>query len=322
MERKFKAAAVIASPHVFDLDRTVDKCCAIVDEAAAQGARLIAFPETFLPMYPWWIWMAVDNVRRGQLYRRLYDQSVDLDGPALQRLAARAARHGVFLAVGINERDGGTIYNSQVFIDDAGQIIGCRRKLVPTGEERTVWGRGYGNDLFVLQTPVGRLGGLICYENMMALSRYALYSMGEQVHIANWPGNELKSQPRDRTQVIQLTSQFTALEGQMFVIASSSCIGQEEVEFYRELDPAMGASMTTGGGVAAIYSPFGSAVSEPIIGQEGICYGEIDLGLISEAKHLIDCVGHYARPDVTRLVFDASSRSPLVRAPAAGASEG
>ena len=321
MAHTFKAAAVLASPYMFDLDRTVEKCCNMVDEAAAQGARLIAFPETFLPLYPWWIWMAVNNVERGHLYKQLYDQSVELDGLAMQRLCQKAKEKSVFIVVGINEKDHGTIYNSQVFINEHGEIVRCRRKLIPTGEERTLWGRGDGSDLMVLNTSLGRLGGLICYENIMPLARYTLYSKHEQVHIANWPGNNLKSQPRDRTAVIKTTSRFAAIEGQMFVIASSSCIGAEEVEFYKKLDPGLGAKLTVGGGVAAIYSPFGEVLA-CIEDQEGIAYADIDLDQIPEAKHLLDTVGHYARPDVNRVLFDGGVRKmPVVpihgKAPAA-----
>jgi len=309
----YKAAAVIASPYLFDLKRTVEKSCDLIDEAAANGAKLIAFPETFLPNYPWWIWMAVDNVKKGELFRRLYDESVDLQGQVFQQLCSKAKEHGVFVVIGINERAHGTLYNSQVFIDENGQIVRCRRKLIPTGEERTLWGRGDGSDLFVLDTSLGRLGALICYENIMPQSRYTLYSMHEQVHIANWPGNEMKSQPRDRTEMIKLTSRFAALEGQMYVVASSSCLSEEEVSFYRDLDPNLGGTLMPGGGVAAIYSPFGEVLAE-IVGEEGIAYADIDLDKIIDAKHILDTVGHYARPDVHQVLFDGNNKKPVLRA--------
>lgn len=312
MPTRYKAAAVLASPCLFDLERTVDKCCRLMDEAAAQGARLIAFPETFLPLYPWWIWMAVDNIQRGHLYRRLYEQSVDLDGAAVHRLCQKARQHAMFVVIGINEKDHGTLYNSQLMISEQGEVLACRRKLIPTGEERTVWGRGDGSDLLVLDASLGRIGALICYENIMPLARYTLYSQHEQVHIANWPGNRLKSQPRDRTDVIKTTSRFAAIEGQMFVVASSSCIGQEEIDFYKELDPGLGAKLTVGGGVAAIYSPFGEILAS-IEDEEGIAYAEIDLDKIIDAKHLLDTVGHYARPDVNQVLFDGGRRKlPVV----------
>jgi len=312
MMSSYKAAAVIASPYLFDLKRTVAKSCELIDEAAANGAKLIAFPETFLPNYPWWIWLAVDNVKKGQLFKRLYDESVDLDDPVFQQICHKAKEHGVFVVVGINERAHGTLYNSQVFIDETGKIVSCRRKLIPTGEERTVWGRGDGSDLTVLDTSLGRIGALICYENIMPQARYSLYSMHEQVHIANWPGNEMKSQPRDRTEIIKLTSRFAALEGQMYVIASSSYFSEEEVSFYLDLDPNLGSTLTPGGGVAAIYSPFGQVLAE-IVGEEGIAYADIDLEKIVDAKHILDTVGHYARPDIHQVLLDSSSKQPVIR---------
>lgn len=311
-EPVFKAAAVIASPALFNLEATVDKCCRLIDEAADNGAKLIVFPETFLPMYPWWIWMGINNVKRLELYKKLFMQSVVIADNPFQKLCRKAKEREVFVVVGINERDGMTLYNSQVFIDNRGNIIGKRRKLVPTGEERTVWGRGDGSDLFVCETAIGKIGGLICYENSMPLSRFALYAMGEQIHIANWPGANFKSQPRDRTKIIDTVSRFIAFEGQVFVIASSSCIGQEELEFYLDLDPANQGILEAGGGIAGIISPLGDYVSPPVQNQEGIAYGEINLELILDSKHLIDTVGHYFRGDVTRLLFNPTKNTPFV----------
>ncbi|GIN99041.1 nitrilase [Siminovitchia terrae] len=310
-KEKVKVAAVNASPYVFNLDKTVDKCLTIIEEAASNGARLVVFPETFLPMYPWWLWMSVDNKKRLELFKQLYYESVEVAEEPFQRICRKAKEKEVYIVIGINERERGTLYNTQVFINDQGDIIGKRRKLVPTSEERTVWGRGDGSDLFILDTPFGKMGGLICYENSMTLSRYALYSMGEQIHIANWPGSNYKSQPRDRTKTIETVSKFVAFEGQLFVIASSSCIGQEELDFYTTLDPSIKDSFDLGGGMSGIISPYGEYVSPPVINEEGIAYGEIDLDQILDAKHMIDCTGHYARPDVTKLVLNQVKYSAL-----------
>lgn len=311
---KFKAASVIASPPLFDLDASIEKCCSIIDEAADNGAKLIAFPETFIPLYPWWIWMGINNVKRLELYKKLFKNSVDIDGAPFQKLCDKAKERQVYLTVGINERDSMTLYNTQVFINDKGQLIGKRRKLVPTGEERTVWGRGDGSDLFVCDTELGKLGGLICYENSMTLSRYALYTMGIQIHVANWPGSNFKSQPRDRNKIIDTVSRFVAFEGQTFVIASSSTVGQEEVDFYLELDPGNEGILEAGGGISGIISPFGDYVSPPVQNEEGIAYGEIDLELILDSKHILDNVGHYARPDVTQLLLNGRKNEPIIHA--------
>jgi nitrilase len=309
---KFKAASVIASPYLFDVDSTVDKCCSFIDEATKNNAKIIVFPETFIPMYPWWVWMGINNVKRLELFKKLFVNSVEMNDSRIQKICEKAKENEIFVVIGINERDGMTLYNSQVFINEFGEVIGKRRKLVPTGEERTVWGRGDGSDLIVYDTNLGKIGGLICYENSMTLSRYALYTMGEQIHIANWPGSNFKSQPRDRTKTIETVSKFIAFEGQMFVIASSSCIGEEELEFYHEIDPSTKESLDVGGGIAGIVSPLGEFVSAPIKDQEGIAYGEIDLELILDSKHLIDNVGHYARWDVTKLLLNNQMNVQIV----------
>ncbi len=309
---KFKAAAVIASPVLFDLDATIDKCCQFIQEASDHGAELVVFPETFLPLYPWWIWMGINNTRRLDLYKKLFKSSVDIMGKSFCKIRERAKEKEIYVMMGINERDAMTLYNTQVFISHKGEIIGKRRKLVPTGEERTVWGRGDGSDLVVWDVELGKIGGLICYENSMTLSRYALYTMGEEVHVANWPGANYRSQPRDRNRIIDLVSRFIAFEGQVFVIVSSSCLGEEEVEFYYDLDPANREIMETGGGVAGIISPLGEYVSEPLKNKEGIVYGDIDLEKILDCKHLLDTVGHYARPDVTTLLINQQKNRPMV----------
>jgi len=309
---KYKVASVIASPEMFNITATVNKCCGIIEEASDNGAKIVVFPETFLPLYPWWVWMGLSSMKKLELYNELFSNSVTIDSDHIKNLCYQAKIRNIFVVIGINEVSGGTIYNSQVFINDKGAIIGVRRKLVPTGEERTVWGRGDGSDLFTMPTSLGKLGGLICYENSMALSRYALYSQGVELYISNWPGSNFKSQPRDRTKTVDTVSRFVAFEGQTFVIASSSTVGQEEVDYYTGICPELKGSFSVGGGIAAIYNPFGEPVSEPLINKEGICYGEVDRGLIVKAKQMIDCVGHYARPDVAQLHINSGKKTPVI----------
>src|SRR5690625_3148016 len=309
---KFIAASVSSAPVLFDLEGTIQKCCSFIDEAADNGADIIVFPETFISAYPWWVWMSVGNHERLNLYKKLFKSSVDLKGKDIQAICQKAKERNIFVVVGVNEIDQMTLYNTQVFINHKGEIIGKRRKLVPTGEERSIWGRGDGEDLVVFDTQLGKLSGLICYENTMALSRYALYEMGAQIHIANWPGYSFKGQPRDQVDVYDLTSKYIAFEGQMFVIASSAHMGEEEYAFYKELDPTLEDSLSIGGGFAGIISPFGDYVSEPIRGEEGIAYGEVDLEKILDSKHLVDSVGHYARGDVTKLFVNQQSNNPVI----------
>lgn len=308
----YKVASVSASPKLFDLSGTINKCCDYIEEASNNGAQLVVFPETFISGYPWWLWMSTSNLQRLDLYKKLFKSSVDLNGQAFKKICQQAKKHRIHVVVGINEIDQMTLYNTQVFINDEGEIIGKRRKLVPTGEERSVWGRGDGSDLFVCDTKLGKLSGLICYENTMALSRYALYDMGAQVHIASWPGDAFKGQPRDSVDVIDLTSKYIAFEGQMFVIASSSHMGKDEVSFYKELDPSSEDTISVGGGLAGIISPFGDYVSTPVKNEEGIAYGEIDMELILDSKHLVDSVGHYARGDVAKLMINKKDTKPVI----------
>ena len=255
--------------------------------------------------------MGINNPKKLELFRYLFDNAVQIPGPDIEKLCQAAARLSIFMVVGVNERADGTLYNSQVFIDDKGNLLGKRRKLMPTGEEKTVWGWGYGNDLKVFDTKLGKISGLICYEHSMPLARFALYAMGEEIHVANWPGANFKSQPRDRSRIIDAAMRHIAFEGQVFTVFSSSCMSQEEVDFYMELDPANKGILSAGGGIAGIVDPLGNYVAGPIENEEGIVVGEIDLDLIRDAKHLVDSVGHYARSDVLKLLIN-NSEQPVV----------
>lgn len=309
--KKFKAAAILASSSLHGKDKTVEKIQTLIREAAKQGAQLVVFPETFVPYYPWWIWMALNNPQRLDLYRKLYDDSIEVPGPEIQRVADEAARLHIHVTLGINEREGGTIYNSQVLIDDKGRILGKRRKLMPTGEEKTVWGWGHGNDLVVYDTGLGKIGSLICYEHSMPLSRFTLYALGEQIHVANWPGANFKSQPRDRSRIIDAAMRHTAFEGQVFVVFSSSMLTADDVAYYHQLDPSTKDSLLPGGGIAGIVDPLGNYVAGPVEHDETVLVGEIDLDLITSAKHMVDAVGHYNRPDIFSLKVDRRPRPAL-----------
>lgn len=309
----FKAAAVVASP-VFDGgingDATVEKTCRLIEEAASNGAKLIVFPETYIPVFPWWVFMAVSTIRQQELFKELFKHSFPVDSPQIKEIARVCRQTGMVAVVGLNEKDGHTIYNSQVYIDQ-GKILGAHRKLVPTGGERTVWGRGDGSGIRVFETSVGKIGGLICYEHSMNLARYTLYSMGEQIHVANFPGANFKSQQRDRNRVIDAIIRNLAFEGQVFVCNSTTTLSEEEKNFYIDLVPGNQGVLEAGGGIAAIVDPFSNYIGGPVENQEGIAYGEIDLDRIILAKHFVDCVGHYARPDVFTLLFNNRRLTPV-----------
>lgn len=312
----FIAGSVIASP-VFDGridgDATVEKTCRLIEEAASKGARLIVFPETYIPIYPWWVFMAVSVGKQQELFRQLFENSFPVDSPQIKKIAGVCRQTGMVAVIGLNEKDGYTLYNSQVFIDQ-GKILGVHRKLVPTGGERTVWGRGDGSGVRVFETSVGKIGGLICYEHSMVPARYALYSMGEEIHVANFPGADFKSQQRDRNKVIDAIIRSVAFEGQVFVCNSTTTMSEEEKNFYLDLVPGNQGVLEAGGGIAAIVDPFSNYIGGPMENKEGIVYGEIDLKKIILAKHFVDSVGHYARPDIFTLLFNNRRLTPVEKA--------
>lgn len=307
----FKAAAIIASP-VFDGDingeATVEKTCQLIEEAASNGAKLVAFPETFIPIYPWWVFMSINNLKQQELYKN----SFAINSPQIKKIAEVCKQTGTVAVIGLHEKDGYSLYNTQLFIDQ-GKILGTHRKLVSTGGERTVWGRGDGSGIRVFETSLGKIGGLICYEHSMLPARYTLYSMGEQIHIANWPGANFKSQPRDRNRVIDAVIRSVAFEGQVFVCNATTVLSEAERDFYFELDPGNQGILEAGGGIAAIVDPASSYIGGPLEHKEGIVYADIDLEKIILAKHLVDCAGHYARPDVFTLLFNDRKLSPVER---------
>ncbi len=311
-KKVFKAAAVLAYPELFDGPKTIQKAADMAADAAREGASLVVFPETFIPQYPWWVWLGLGTPKRTELYKKLYENSVEIPGPDLDPLCRIAAKLKVNIVTGVSERDGGTLYNSQVFIDDTGKFLGKRRKIMPTGQERTVWGRGYGDGLKVFDTNVGKLGGLICYEHTMPLARYALLAQGEQVHVANWPGANFSHQPRNRSACIDASMRNFGFDGQVFVVFSSSTIGPEEVALYHDADPATKNALKVGGGIAGIVNPYGAYIAGPIEHDEGYVIGEIDLDLITEAKMIIDTTGHYARNDIFTLFVDNEPKPGFV----------
>jgi len=221
MSRTVRAAAVQAEPRWLDLDAGVQQVVELIAEAAAGGADLVAFPETFLPGYPWWIWL--DSPAWGmQFVARYFANSITRDGAELRRIAAAAAEHQVHVVLGFSERAGGSLYMAQAFLSDGGEFISVRRKLKPTSVERAVFGEGDGSDIQVHETPLGRLGGLNCWEHFQPLTKYAMYSLGEQVHVASWPSFSLYRGAAEALgpEVNSAASLMYAAEGQTFVVAS------------------------------------------------------------------------------------------------------
>ena len=311
---RFRAAAVQAAPVFLDLDASVDKAIALIAEAASQGAKLIAFPETWLPGYPWFIWL--DSPAWGmQFIQRYHDNSLVYGTPPAERLVQAAKNHAIMVVMGHSEKHGGSLYMGQWIIDADGRTVAQRRKLKPTHVERTVFGEGDGSDLAVWPTELGRIGALCCWEHLQPLSKYAMYAQNEQVHIAAWPSFSLYRGGAYALgpEVNNAVSRVYAVEGQCFVIAPCATVSDEMVELLCGSDPVKRQLLLAGGGFTTIYAPDGQLMHEPLPeGTEGIVYAELDLGMIALAKAAADPAGHYARPDVTRLLLDRTPGDRVV----------
>jgi nitrilase len=320
---RFRAAAVQAAPAFLDLDAGVDKSVALIAEAAANGARLVAFPETWLPGYPWFVWL--DAPAWGlQFFPRYHDNSLAYGTSQADRIVAAAREHAITVVMGHSERKGGSLYIAQWMIGPDGATIATRRKLKPTHVERTVFGEGDGSDLAVHDTPLGRLGGLCCWEHLQPLSKYAMYAQDEQVHVGAWPSFSLYEGGAYALgpEVNTAASRVYAVEGGCFVVAPCATVSAEMVELLCT-DDTKRALLKPGGGHARIFGPDGQLLHEPLDpAVEGLVYADLDLGLIPLAKAAADPAGHYSRPDVTRLLLNTTRGERVVPFSAPGAEIG
>ena len=310
---KFKAATVQAEPIWFDSAATVDKAIGLIEEAAANNAEIIAFPEVFIPGYPYHIWLDSPFAGMAKFANQYHEQSLSLDSPLIQRLQDAAEGSSINVVMGFSERDGGSLYMSQIIINEKGVIVAHRRKLKPTHVERTVFGEGDGSDIAVYDLPLGRVGALNCWEHFQTPTKYAMFAMHEQVHIASWPGMSLY-QPHVHafsSEAQLIATQMYAMEGQTFVLCSTQVVGKNAHEFFctNETHEAL---IGYGGGFAIIFGPDGRALTERLPADaEGILYADIDLAEIAMAKQAADPVGHYSRPDVFSLQFNNQALTPV-----------
>jgi len=311
---KFRAAAIQAAPVFLDLDASIDKAIGLIAEAAANGATLIAFPETWLPGYPWFMWL--DSPAWGmQFIQRYHDNSLVYGTPQAERIAHAAKEHSIMVVMGHSEKLAGSLYMGQWIIDAEGRTVARRRKLKPTHVERSVFGEGDGSDLAVHETELGRVGALCCWEHLQPLSKYAMYAQNEQVHIAAWPSFSLYRGGAYALgpEVNNAASRIYAVEGQCFVLAPTATVSAEMVQMLCGDDPTKKQLLLEGGGFTAIYAPDGRLMNEPLPEtSEGIVYADLDLGMISLAKAAADPAGHYARPDVTQLLLNKTPGDRVV----------
>ena len=298
-----KVACVQAEPVAFDRTATIDKLEGLAAEAAGDGARLALFPETFIPVYPSnrWVrylagWGGPEAGAAREVFARLMQQSVTIPGPDSDRLAEIARANDLWLAVGVNELDGGTIYNSLLIYSPAGELALHHRKLMPTNHERLVWGLGDGRGLETIATDVGKVGGLICWENLMPLARFALYEAGVEVYLAP---------TADDSEDWHDSMKHIAREARAFVL--SCCVFQRASTYPADVPLADGDELVGAGG-SAILAPDGAYLAGPLWNEEGILYADLDPERLYESRQRFDPAGHYHRPDVLGFKL-ATSRS-------------
>ncbi len=306
-----RVAAVQASPMFFDTPAAVQKVCTLTAEASAQAARLVLFPEAYVGGYPWGLAFGTAVGGRSDAGRRTWERywrsAVDVPGPETARLGEAAREAGVHLCVGVIERDstysGGTLFCTLLYFGPDGSLLGKHRKLKPTAAERLIWGEGDGSTLTVVDTPLGRVGGLICWENYMPLARMAMYGKGVEIYLAP------TADARGRWQA---TLQHIALEGRCFVLGCNQYVTRDmypaDLEIAGELE-AWPETLCRGG--SAVYDPLGECLAGPLWDDEGIVTADLDLSAIPRSKFDFDVTGHYARPDVFHLDVDERPRRPV-----------
>lgn len=303
--RVYKAAAVQAAPVYLDLQASVAKAVSLIKDAADNNASIIAFPETWLPGYPWWLWLGAPAWGM-QFVQRYHQNSLQLDSEEFETICDAARANNITVALGYSERDGGSLYMGQALVDNDGSLIFARRKLKPTHVERTLFGESDGSSLIVRDTKLGRIGALCCWEHLQPLSKYAMYSMREELHIACWPSFSLYTGAAYALgpEVNNAASQIYAAEGQCFVLAPCGVVSQEMIDILIDTEDKS-PLLQKGGGHAKIFGPDGQPIGNDIAPtEEGLVYADIDLDAITLAKSAADPVGHYSRPDVTRLLLN------------------
>lgn len=306
-----RAAAVQHAPVFLDRDASVAKAVRLIAEAAEHGARLIVFPETWLPCYPLWVYGGGFHAPGMKAaYGRLWANSVEVPSASTDALCEAARRHRAHVVIGINERApdaGGTLFNSLLYIGADGAVLGVHRKLMPTSAERTVWGQGDGSTLHVFDTPLGRLGGLICWEHWMPLTRFAMHARREEIHVAVWP---------EMPEIHRMAARTYAFEGRCFVVSAGQYLARSMIPDDFEAPAAIEAladvyseedDVLLPGG-SGIVGPDGQWLAGPAGDEETIVYADLDLSSLPGEYQALDSAGHYNRPDIFQLTVDTRPR--------------
>lgn len=296
--RSIRAAAAQIAPVLDRPGGTLEKVLATIAEAGAQGAQIVVFPETFVPYYPYFSFIE-PPVSIGKKHLALYEQAVEVPGPATWAVASAAREAGAVVVLGVNERADGTLYNAQLVFDADGRLVLRRRKITPTYHERMIWGQGDGSGLRVVETAVGRVGALACWEHFNPLARYALMAQGEEIHVAQFPGSMVGQVFADQMEV---AIRQHALEAAAFVVNATGWLTEDQKA---QIDP--GGTMLkalSGGCHTAVVSPEGAHLAPPLTQGEGLLIADMDMSLRLKRKRMMDSVGHYARPELLSLMLD------------------
>ena len=306
--RKVRAAAVQLSPVLFSRDGTTEKVLQAIAKAAQEGAQLVVFPETVIPYYPYFSFVQ-PPVLMGKEHLRLYEEAVTVPGPVPDAVSRAARSYGVVVVLGVNERDNGSLYNTQLIFDADGTLILKRRKITPTYHERMVWGQGDGSGLKVVETAIGHLGALACWEHYNPLARFALMAQHEQIHCAQFPGSLVGQIFTDQ---IEVTIRHHALESGCFVVNATGWLSPDQVAQVTSDEKLQ--KVLSGGCNTAIIGPEGNHLCAPILEGEGMAIADLDFSLITKRKRMMDSVGHYSRPDLLQLRLNLESSTVMEEA--------